>query len=60
MGSRYYRVDTPCKNNRILHVRRNIEIFIKELEKRSEGLDSSEDDLIDELRCEIDVYRKYH
>ncbi|MDP3026442.1 MAG: hypothetical protein Q8N63_01950 [Nanoarchaeota archaeon] len=41
-------------------VRRNIEIFIKELEKRSEGLDSSEDDLIDELRCEIDVYRKYH
>lgn len=39
--------------------RKNIEIFLRELEKRS-SLDSSEDDLIDELRCEIDIYRKYH
>jgi len=40
-------------------VSKNIEIFLRELEKRSSS-DPSEDDLIDELRCEIDVYRKYH
>lgn len=40
-------------------IRKNIEIFLRELEKRSSS-DSSGDDLIDELRCEIDVYREYH
>lgn len=41
--------------------KKNTELFLRELEKRSkDGSGFSDDDFIDELRCEIDMYRGYH